>query len=378
VKLHPDDVLLFEEVAAAGRRVAKAYGLPLKEIVPHPDPEYATAHRGYCEVNGTIAIAMRGKENGAWALDPRLPEDVWETLAHELAHLRHFDHGKAFQDFEDELLHAVRNQTEDHREKVLRKLVKMQACRESEAKLGNSAAAEAFAAAINRMMLEYELTASDVEHTKASANDPIIEMPVNLRKHDVKLKRTRVAWQEALARVVAKSHLCTWLLRTGANQVWFVGTRSHATVAEYVYGTLVNAAERMAEKEYVSYFRACQAQGDPSLARGFKASWLDAFITRISERFEEERQAAVEEAAAHYGDVEEGTSTALARIDSALVRAREYVENKFHGRSRAKAAYLRSCRGSHAAGRARGKAAADRMVIGRRALRGGAAKALDR
>jgi hypothetical protein len=41
--LHPDDVLLFHEVANAMRHVAKQYELPLRTVVPHPDCHYTTS-----------------------------------------------------------------------------------------------------------------------------------------------------------------------------------------------------------------------------------------------------------------------------------------------------------------------------------------------
>jgi hypothetical protein len=365
--IHPDDVLFFEEVRQVMFRVAGKYKLPIRTVTPHPKPEYATAPLGDCSRSGDIRLTMRGMTAGTWDTSPRRIQDVWDTAAHELAHLRHHNHGVAFQEFEEEMQEAVNNQTVDHREKVLRRLVKMQAQRDSEAKLGNIHAADAFAAAVNRMMLENELRPSDLDYQRAKTDDPVIQLLVDRYKHGLERKNTRVAWEETLARVVARAHLCQFLIRTGSNDVWFVGTKSHATVAEYVYAVLIREASQLADKEYVKFFHKAKAEGDVTRARGFRAAWLDSFVQRVHERLEAERTAAVKVAAA---DVPGGESVALMRIDQALVKVRDYI-SKFQ-KKRRYASALNGGRAGHAEGRAWGRAAADRMAIGRKGVASGA------
>jgi hypothetical protein len=368
--IHPEDVLNFEEVRQAMFRVAKRYGLVLRSVTPHPKPEYRDAPLGDCATwSGDIRLTMRGMERGTWDPEPRRLDDVWKTAAHELSHLRHPNHGVAFQEFQEELEEALENQTEDHREKVLRRLVKMQACRDSEAKLGNEHAAEAFAAAVNRMMIENELKPSDLDYQRAKLDDPVVQVFVELGKHGVERKKVRIAWQESLARVVANAHLCRFLVRQGSNDIWFVGTRSHATVAEYVYAILAREADKLADKEYLRYFYRKQAEGRVEAARGFRAAWLDAFVSRVEERLEAERDAAVKKAAA---DVPGGESVALMRIDGALAKVAAYMDDKFKRKAR-HAARLNGGRAGHVDGRAWGRAAADRMPIGRRGVETGAA-----
>lgn len=364
--LHPDDVLFFHEVAAAMRRVAKAYQLPLRDVHPTVDPDYSTSALGTCAYDGTIHLTLRGMRDGVWDDEPRHEQDVWETAAHELAHLRHMNHGVAFQEFEQEMLVAVRNQQSDHREKVLARLVKMQASRDGEAALGNMDAAEAFAAAINRMLIEYELHPSDVDYARVS-DDPVVELRVDLEKYRIAAKRIRVAWQESLARVVARAHLCSFLICTGTNSITFVGTRSHATVAEYVYGTLVPAVVKLQYQDYHAYYVAEHKQGR-RVTPGFAESWYGAFITRITQRFEDARRAAV---AAVPDDVPGAQTQALIRLDGALAKVRQYVDHKF-ARKRRYVSALGGVGGVHAEGRAMGRAAADKVVIGRRGVTGGA------
>lgn len=246
MNIHPDDFLFFQDVLKAMRTVARRYELPLKTVTGYPMPTKGMAAcMGDCARSGGIRIVFRCTVDGAWCDEPMSPAEVWETAAHELAHLKHANHGVEFQELRLELAQALKNTQEDHRDRVLNKLVKMQAVREGEAALGNEAAAEAFAEAINRMLIEHELKPSDLDYARSQDHDPVIEVPVNLGHYKIKSTGHRTAWQEALARIVARAHLCTFLVRNGSNQITFVGTRSHAMVAEYAYGCLVPAADTM-------------------------------------------------------------------------------------------------------------------------------------
>src|SRR6185295_12138087 len=302
--LHPDDLLFYNEVVAAMRRVARQYELPLREVVPaHMPAKGMQNFLGRCHSTGLVELVMRATVDGEFCDEPRSPEDVWRTAALELAHLKHMNHGPQFEELFAELRIAMDHQQEDHKAKVISKQVKMQQARDGEQALGNTAAAEAFAAAINRMLIEHELNPSDLDYARATDNDPVIELTVNKLKYGIDKSKARVAWQESLARTVAKAHLCSFLIRPGTNDIIFVGTTSHAQVAEYVYGTLVPAVETMSIAERLKHNREVEAEakrnGDTGWRQrihGFREAWLDAFIERITERFDEARKAAVKEA----------------------------------------------------------------------------------
>jgi len=357
MNLHPDDILLFHEVATAMRRVAKNYDLPLKSVEPAPTPE-APTWLGTCTANGEIHLVLRFTVGGEWT-EPRREEDVWNTGAHELAHLRHFNHGVAFQEFEEELQMAMKHQKQDHRERVIERLVKMQASRESEAEIGNTEAAEAFASMINKMLIDYELSPTDIDYARTNERDPVIEMSVDLTKYRIVKKRVRIAWQESLARVVAKAHLCKFLIQSGTNNIWFVGTKSHVMVAEYAYGVLISAADKLSFIEWGAFYDKCKAEhGNAKAVHGFRSAWLAAFVERIASRFDENRAVAVAAAPV----CAEGVSTSLVRLNASLVKAQEYIDGKY-GKRRKYSSALNGGMANHAAGRAAGRAAADRMVL---------------
>lgn len=71
-------------------RLSRSFDLPLRVL----DPESPRVKRRYgiCFDDGTIRIRLRSVESGE-ILDEALLVD---TLCHELAHLKHFDHGEGF------------------------------------------------------------------------------------------------------------------------------------------------------------------------------------------------------------------------------------------------------------------------------------------
>ncbi len=377
--IHPDDILTFTEVVAAMRRVAAKYDLPLRNITGYRMPQQGMADRlGDCAYTGDIRLVLRCTVDGRWCEEPISPNEVWDTAAHELAHLRHMDHGLQFQEFYEELYSAMKNQQVDHRDKVLNKLVKLQTQREDAARRSKGAGADAdaavneaqaFAGMINKMLIEHELNPTDIDYARASDNDPVIEMPVNIDRYGIKSAKARVAWQESLASGVARAHMCAILIRPGSNAIYFVGTRSHVTVGEYVFGTMVPLIDKMSKRAEVAYWHATGCgRGVNNKALGYRAAWIDSFIQRIWERFREAREDAVAAYAAAKGV---STETGLMRLDGSLQKVRQYIDDKFSARAaKSSASALQHRGGRHAAGREAGRAAANSITLGRQGLTG--------
>jgi hypothetical protein len=84
------------------RRLADAFSLPLRSLAA----ERANVKRRYgvCFDDGSIRVRLRHVRTGR-ALKY---SGLVDTLCHELAHLRHFDHGPAFQAFYRQVLEYAR------------------------------------------------------------------------------------------------------------------------------------------------------------------------------------------------------------------------------------------------------------------------------
>ena len=87
-----------------GRALAQAYRLPLRSI----DAERANVKRRYgiCYSDGSIRIRLRNVRSGALLKY----SSMIDTVCHELAHLRYFDHGPRFQAFYEKILGYARRQ----------------------------------------------------------------------------------------------------------------------------------------------------------------------------------------------------------------------------------------------------------------------------
>lgn len=95
---------LIDQLRRDGSRIARHFGLAVRAI----DPERANVKRRYgiCYSDGTIRIRLRHVTSG----QPLRYSSLINTLCHELAHLRHFNHGERFKRFYLELLGWARQQ----------------------------------------------------------------------------------------------------------------------------------------------------------------------------------------------------------------------------------------------------------------------------
>lgn len=232
-------------------------------------------------------------------------------------------------------------------ESLLDKLRKIKAHAESAAKIGSEAEADAFTSMLQRLLLKHKLEMTDIEVAEQNAAEPVDEFSVDW--DDVKVRNTRIGWIEVLAGHIARAHFCRILVVKGSSHITLVGRKSDAKVAEYMLVTLVRAIESMAAKEHAQYAWLCYKKtGSTYGARGFKASFINAFISRIIERLEEERRTA-----------EAATSTALMRFNSAAAAVDSYINDKF--KSRVKGAKMNGS--ANFAGAKRGRAAADAINL---------------
>ena len=85
-------------------RIAARFGLRYRAI--EAEQANVNSHYGICYSDGVIRIRLRH----AVTRRPLKYSSLVNTLCHELAHLRHFDHGEGFKRFYQQLLQFARGE----------------------------------------------------------------------------------------------------------------------------------------------------------------------------------------------------------------------------------------------------------------------------
>lgn len=215
--------------------------------------------------------------------------------------------------------------------------------------------AQAFASLLQKLLLEHDLSMSDIEY--AAKDETIGQIVVDFDKYDTehKTRPRRVPWMEALAKLLAPAFNCQPVAMYGSSAPIFVGRTSDLQVLEYIYVTLIRTAEDMSGREAKTFRRRMKRTcsicehglgwheardavdvradqiGDTGLewdcpkhvfknsldkAHGFRRSFLNGFIKRLGERLDEERARVLAEAASG--------GQALMRINNALIKVKEW------------------------------------------------------
>ena len=96
--------MLIEELERDALRIAPVFGLRYRVI--EPERPQVKRRLGVCYRDGTIRIRLFHAATGR----PLKYSSLVDTLCHELAHLRHFNHGKRFQSFYRRILEHARRE----------------------------------------------------------------------------------------------------------------------------------------------------------------------------------------------------------------------------------------------------------------------------
>ncbi len=209
-------------------------------------------------------------------------------------------------------------------ERLLDKLAKIQAHAESAEKIGNEAEAEAFAQMLQRLCLKHKIAMNDIQFQELDKEEPIGRHNIGYAAAGLETKAARIRWQEQLAGIVARAHFCRILVTSGDSRVTLVGRQSDCAVADYMFTTLARAIIKLAKVEHGKFYRECHRENRLEDARGFKTSFIDAFVTRLRQRFVEEKKVAKAE-----------SSNALVRINTEEKAIDDHMEANYGGHAKA-------------------------------------------
>lgn len=284
--------------------------------------------------------------------------------------------------------------TEPNREKIIDKVAKLKAKLDHVAtggQMGSTAEElETVALMMQRLMAKHKIDMTEIELSQMEVEEPVGYHPIDYAKYpDLKVRQKRVAWMERLASIIARAHFCRIAVddgsnvravrkkfsiklgrATGSSKVTLIGRKSDCEIAEYMIVTIQRMAEKIAHKEYCAYYWhhnklcfACDRREEEHAglghkfdsaerrARGFKESFLQAFVMRLSERYEEARRA-----------TEGESSMALVRVNRAEQAVNDFLKNA----GTAKALATRDSH--HADGYSKGVDAANKVGLKSNAL----------
>jgi predicted metal-dependent hydrolase len=89
--LHKDDRELWSFVEKVIWDYASIYGLAIWGVKPVKRRNTHDRY-GQCSKNGIVRLSLRTFSHGRWDKRPELAYEIVDTIAHELAHLRHQKH----------------------------------------------------------------------------------------------------------------------------------------------------------------------------------------------------------------------------------------------------------------------------------------------
>lgn len=214
-------------------------------------------------------------------------------------------------------------------EAILEKLAKIKRHADSAKEIGNEAEAQAFATMLQNLLLKHKLEMSDIDYAKEMQSEPIIEHRTEtVYSHerrcyvykdfpDVEVVGKRRMWAEDLAAIIVKTYSCRFLVSTNSSQITFVGHKSNVMQCEYLFLTMLRAADKMSDREAKKQRAAWRQQngGAGATPKGYRESWLMGFCKRLGERMAEER-AKFETPS---------TSTALVRVNKEALEVAGYM-----------------------------------------------------
>ncbi len=176
------------------------------------------------------------------------------------------------------------------KDKILEKLRKLMNLKESAKALGNYGEANAAAAGVTRLLMEYNLTEDDIPDQE-KINNPVIAEQIPYRT-----KLEDGPWYRALASVVCQYNMAKCLIvfsrsntRLQRTKIQIVGRQKNVEVVIYLISFLANVFVQQGRKNYPEYKHDCfwKLRRTPLPPGRYMRSFLVGCIAGLDDKFKE-------------------------------------------------------------------------------------------
>lgn len=179
------------------------------------------------------------------------------------------------------------------KDKILEKLRKLMNLKESAQALGNEGEANAAAAGITRLLMEYNLTEEDIPEQEKLEN-PIVseEIPFKAEMNDGR-------WYADLVSVICEYNMCRSLIvsipnngRMRRSKFQIVGRKKNVEVVLYLISFLAHQFVTIGKKKYPQYKHDCiwKYGMNPKSTVMFLKSFLFGCVIGLNDKLEESKQ----------------------------------------------------------------------------------------
>lgn len=168
-------------------------------------------------------------------------------------------------------------------EKIIDKLRKLLAHKESAEKIGSIQEAEAFAARISKLLSDYKLEMSNISSNQ-EVEENIEREFVDLESLGIPQTMRKDNLLVTLANIIAKANFCLAVSLPKSNRFYLIGKKTDKQIALYIFHLLYRASRDMAEAEYRREYYKYKIRGEEDKMKGFKKSYLHGFNLAIHER----------------------------------------------------------------------------------------------
>lgn len=168
-------------------------------------------------------------------------------------------------------------------EKIIDKIRKLLAHKESAEKIGSIKEAEVFAARISKLLSDYKLEMSDISNNQ-KVEEEIEKEYVDLNNLDIPETLRKDELLVTLAYIIAKANFCIVVSTHKSNRFYLIGKKTDKQIAIYIFHLLYRASREMAEAEYRREYYKHKIRGEEEKMKGFKKAFLHGFNLAIHER----------------------------------------------------------------------------------------------